>query len=37
MVALGRELLRNPYWALTAASKLGVDIDWPKQYEVAKI
>jgi NADPH2 dehydrogenase len=37
MVALGRELLRNPYWPLTAASKLGVDIDWPKQYEVAKI
>ncbi len=37
MVALGRELLRNPYWPLTAASKLGVDLDWPKQYEVAKI
>jgi NADPH2 dehydrogenase len=37
MVALGRELLRNPYWPLNAASKLGVDIDWPKQYESAKI
>jgi NADPH2 dehydrogenase len=37
MVALGRELLRNPYWPLKAASKLGVDIDWPKQYEVAKM
>ena len=32
MVALGRELLRNPYWPLNAAHKLGVDIEWPKQY-----
>ena len=36
MVALGRELLRNPYWPLTAARKLGVDIEWPKQYLRAK-
>jgi len=36
MVALGRELLRNPYWALGAAKELGVDIRWPVQYERAK-
>jgi len=36
MIALGRELLRNPYWPLQAASVLGDDIAWPKQYEVAK-
>ena len=32
MVEMGRELLRNPYWPLMAAHKLGVDIEWPKQY-----
>ncbi|MBI5598923.1 MAG: NADPH dehydrogenase NamA [Deltaproteobacteria bacterium] len=37
MVALGRELLRNPYWPLHAARKLGYDMKWPKQYERAKI
>ncbi len=36
MVALGRELLRNPYWPLMAAHKLGADIEWPKQYLRAK-
>jgi 2,4-dienoyl-CoA reductase-like NADH-dependent reductase (Old Yellow Enzyme family) len=37
MVALGRELLRNPYWPLYAAHKLGVDIEWPNQYKRAKL
>ncbi len=37
MVALGRELLRNPYWTLNAAFKLGVDIEWPNQYKRAKL
>ncbi len=37
MVPLGRELLRNPYWALNAARELGVDLQWPKQYERAKL
>lgn len=37
MVEMGRELLRNPYWPLHAARKLGVDIEWPKQYLRAKI
>lgn len=36
MIFLGRELLRNPYWPLNAAKKLGYDIDWPIQYERAK-
>jgi len=36
LVALGRELLRNPYWPLQAAEKLGYDIEWAKQYLRAK-
>ena len=36
LVALGRELLRQPYWPLHAARELGVDVDWPVQYERAK-
>ncbi len=35
-VLLARELLRNPYWPLVAARKLGAAIDWPKQYLRAK-
>ncbi|MBF4693591.1 NADPH dehydrogenase NamA [Fusibacter ferrireducens] len=30
---LGRELLRNPYWALQASNELQADIDWPKPYQ----
>lgn len=37
MIYLGRELLRNPYWALHAAKELKFDLEWPKQYERAKI
>jgi hypothetical protein len=30
---LGRELLRDPHFALRAAAALGADIDyWPPQY-----
>ena len=36
IVEMGRELLRDPYWPLHAARKLGVDIEWPKQYSRAK-
>ncbi len=36
-VFLGRELLRNPYWPLHAAHALGTEIEWPHQYERAKI
>ncbi|MFT5739363.1 MAG: 2,4-dienoyl-CoA reductase-like NADH-dependent reductase (Old Yellow Enzyme family) [Gammaproteobacteria bacterium] len=34
-VALGREIMHDPFWPLHAAQKLGVDADfkmWPKQY-----
>jgi 2,4-dienoyl-CoA reductase-like NADH-dependent reductase (Old Yellow Enzyme family) len=31
-VLLAREMLRNPYWPLMAAAKLGATIEWPKQY-----
>ncbi len=37
MVEMGRELLRDPYWPLHAAHKLGIDIEWPKQYLRAKL
>jgi len=36
LVALGRELLRHPYWPLEAARALGHDIDWPRQYRRAR-
>ena len=36
-VALGRVLLRDPYWPLAAARELGVDIEWPVQYQRGKI
>lgn len=37
LVFLGREMLRNPYWALDAAKKLNADIDYPKQYLRSKL
>jgi 2,4-dienoyl-CoA reductase-like NADH-dependent reductase (Old Yellow Enzyme family) len=37
VVALGRELLRHPYWPLDAARALGADVAWPKQYVRAKM
>jgi len=36
LVAMGRELLRSPYWPLQAARVLGAEIAWPKQYQRAK-
>jgi 2,4-dienoyl-CoA reductase-like NADH-dependent reductase (Old Yellow Enzyme family) len=36
LVLMGRELLRNPYFPLTAARELGAEINWPKQYMRAK-
>lgn len=32
MVMLARELLRDPYWPLHAAEKLGQTTSWPAQY-----
>jgi 2,4-dienoyl-CoA reductase-like NADH-dependent reductase (Old Yellow Enzyme family) len=36
LVFLGRVLLREPFWALKAARKLGVDLEWPEQYRRAR-
>jgi 2,4-dienoyl-CoA reductase-like NADH-dependent reductase (Old Yellow Enzyme family) len=36
VVFLAREFLRDPYWPLHAAKRLGVDVAWPVQYERAK-
>lgn len=36
VVLLARELLRDPYWPLHAASLLGVDLAWPEPYRRAK-
>lgn len=36
LILLGRELLRNPYFPLTAAKELSADITWPDQYLRAK-
>ncbi|GAC1303433.1 MAG: NADH:flavin oxidoreductase/NADH oxidase [Vulcanimicrobiaceae bacterium] len=36
LVLLARELLRDPYWPLHAASALGVDVAWPPQYDRAR-
>ena len=32
IVLLARELLRDPYWPLHAANKLGKWVPWPAQY-----
>lgn len=32
LVALGRELLRNPYWVLDNARDYNVELEWPNQY-----
>jgi 2,4-dienoyl-CoA reductase-like NADH-dependent reductase (Old Yellow Enzyme family) len=37
MVFLARELLRDPHWPLRAARELRQEIDWPKQYERARL
>jgi 2,4-dienoyl-CoA reductase-like NADH-dependent reductase (Old Yellow Enzyme family) len=31
LIAMGRELLRDPQWPLRAAHELGVEVDWPPQ------
>ena len=37
LVALGRELLRHPYWPLEAARVLGHPVEWPRQYRHARL
>lgn len=36
LIIIAREMLRDPYFALHAAFKLGADVDWPEQYLRAK-
>jgi 2,4-dienoyl-CoA reductase-like NADH-dependent reductase (Old Yellow Enzyme family) len=36
VVLMARELLRDPYWPLHAAQSLGVNVNWPEQYDRAK-
>jgi 2,4-dienoyl-CoA reductase-like NADH-dependent reductase (Old Yellow Enzyme family) len=36
IVLLARQELRDPYWPLHAAKKLGVELEWPVQYERAR-
>lgn len=36
LIIMARQLLREPYFALHAASELEVDVPWPPQYERAK-
>jgi 2,4-dienoyl-CoA reductase-like NADH-dependent reductase (Old Yellow Enzyme family) len=36
LVLLARQLLRDPYWPLRAAKRLGADVQWPPQYERAR-
>jgi 2,4-dienoyl-CoA reductase-like NADH-dependent reductase (Old Yellow Enzyme family) len=36
LVFMAREFLRNPYFPLSAAYELGMDVNWPVQYERAK-
>ncbi len=36
LVFLARQMLRDPHFPLRAASELGVDVPWPKQYERGK-
>jgi 2,4-dienoyl-CoA reductase-like NADH-dependent reductase (Old Yellow Enzyme family) len=36
LIVIARELLRDPYWPLHAATALGVDVTWPNQYLRAK-
>ena len=36
VVVLARQLLRDPYWPLSAARQLGVQVHWPPQYVRAR-
>jgi 2,4-dienoyl-CoA reductase-like NADH-dependent reductase (Old Yellow Enzyme family) len=36
LVVMARELLRDPYWPLHAASAVHQDAEWPQQYARAK-
>lgn len=37
VVFIARQFLRDPYFPLHAAKSLGVDVEWPVQYQRAKV
>jgi 2,4-dienoyl-CoA reductase-like NADH-dependent reductase (Old Yellow Enzyme family) len=37
LIVMARELLREPYFPLHAAKALGAEVEWPVQYERAKL
>lgn len=37
VIFMARELLRDPQWPLRAARELQVNVEWPRQYQRAKI
>lgn len=37
LIFMAREFLREPNWVLKAASELGVDVEWPVQYERSRV
>ncbi|MCB0468468.1 MAG: oxidoreductase, partial [Aequorivita sp.] len=37
LILYARESLRQPYFPLHAAKSLGIDVEWPLQYERAKL
>ncbi|MEP6627240.1 MAG: NADH:flavin oxidoreductase/NADH oxidase [Ginsengibacter sp.] len=37
LIVMARELLREPYFPLQAAKALGAEVEWPVQYERAKL
>jgi hypothetical protein len=37
MIIVARQLLRDPYFPLHAAYELNEDINWPLQYDRAKL
>ncbi len=36
VIMIGRAALRDPHWPLRAAAELGVDVEWPGQYQRGK-
>ena len=36
LIFMAKEMLRNPYFALRSAEQFGEQVEWPKQYRLAK-
>jgi len=37
LIFMGREILRDPHWPLKAAKEFRIIVDWPLQYERARL